>query len=143
MKLQTLVLSRVLFIIVAIAVVILLSSVNPRPVKSDQVSLKYDPTAELAVTGVVEDVQVFPCSLSAGLGTHLALRTESGLLIVHVAPTAFLMGHHFMVADGDRVEIVGSKVRYRGADALIARTITRSNQTFILRRPDGKPLWEE
>ncbi len=143
MKLQTLVLSRVLFIIVAIAVLVLISSVNPRPVKSDQASLKYDPMAEVAVAGVVEDVQVFLCSLSAGLGTHLTLRTESGMLIVHVAPTAFLMSHEFAIAKGDQVEIVGSKVRYRGADALIARTITRRNQTFILRRSDGKPLWEE
>ena len=99
--------------------------------------------AELVMTGVVEDVQVFQCPLSAGGGTHLALRTESGLLIVHVAPTAFLTNHEFMVADGDRVKIVGSKVRDRGADALIAREITRRNQTFIFRRPDGKPLWEE
>ena len=143
MKLQTLVLSRALFIIAAIAVLALISSVNPRPVKSDQAPLKYDPMAEVVVVGVVEDVQVFLCSLSAGLGTHLALRTETGMLIVHVAPTAFLMSHEFPITKGDQVEIVGSKVRYRGADALIARTITRRNQTFIFRRPDGKPLWEE
>ena len=98
---------------------------------------------EVSVAGVVEDVQVFLCSLSAGLGTHLTLRTESGMLIVHVAPTAFLASRQFVVAKGDHVEIVGSKVRYSGADALIVRTITRRNQTFIFRRPDGKPLWEK
>jgi len=143
MKLQTLVLSRVLFILVVIAVVVLLSSVNPRPVKSDQVSIKYDPMAELAITGIVEDVQVLQCPLNAGAGTHLVLKTESGPLIVHVAPTAFLASHEFIVAAGDQVKIVGSKVRYRGADALIAREITRRNQVLIVRRPDGKPLWEE
>jgi DNA/RNA endonuclease YhcR with UshA esterase domain len=143
MKLQTLVVSRVLFIIVAIAVLVLLFSVNPRPVSSGQASLKYDSMAEVAVAGVVEDVQVFPCSLSEGLGTHLALRTQSGMLVVHVAPTAFLMSHEFAIAKGDQVEIVGSKKHYRGADALIARTITRRDKTFIFRRPDGKPLWEE
>jgi len=143
MKLQTLVLSRVLFVVIAIAILILLSSVNPRPVKSDEVSLKYNPMTESAVTGVVEDVQVFPCSLSAGLGTHLALRNDSGPLIVHVVPSGFLASHELIVANGDQVKIVGSKVRYRGADALIAREITMRNQTFIFRRPDGKPLWEE
>jgi len=39
MKLQTWVFGRVLFIIVAIAVLVLLSSVNPMPTKLDQVSL--------------------------------------------------------------------------------------------------------
>lgn len=105
MKLQTLVLSRVLFIIAAVAILVLLSSVNPRPVKSGEVLLKYDLTAERTITGVVEDVRVFQCPLSAGLGTHLALRTENG--------------------------------------PLIAREITSRNRTFIFRRPNGKPLWEE
>jgi hypothetical protein len=85
MKLQTLVLSRVLFSIVVIAVVVLLASVNPRPVKSDQASLKYDPMAELTITGIVEGVQVVQCPLSAGVGTHLAVRIEGGTRIVHVA----------------------------------------------------------
>lgn len=141
MKLQTLVLGRVLFIIIVIAVVVLLSSVSPRPVKSDQASLKYDPMAELAITGIVDDVQVIQCPLSAGIGTHLVLRAEG--LIVHVAPTAFLASHEFIVATGDQLRIVGSKVRYRGADALIAREITRRNQILTVRRPDGKPLWEK
>jgi hypothetical protein len=142
MKLQTLVLGRVLFIIIVIAVVVLLSSVNPRPVKSDQASLKYDPMAELAITGIVDDVQVIQCPLSAG-GTHLVLRAEGRPLIVHVAPTAFLASQEFIVATGDQLRIVGSKVRYRGADALIAREITRRNQIFTVRRPDGKPLREK
>lgn len=143
MKLQTLVLSRVLFIIAAVAILVLLSSVNPRPAKSGEVLLKYDPTAERAITGVVEDVQVFQCPLSAGLGTHLALRTETGPLIVHVAPIGFLASYEFIVSNGDQVKILGSRVRYRGADGLIAREITSRNRTFIFRRPNGKPLWEE
>jgi len=143
MKLQTLVLSRVLFIVAAVAILVLLSSVNPRPVKSGEALLKYDPTAERAIAGVVEDVQAFQCPLSAGLSTHLALRTESGPLIVHVAPVGFLAGHEFIVSNGDWVKIVGSRVRYQGADALIAREITIRNRTFIFRRHNGKPLWEE
>jgi len=116
---------------------------NPRPAKSGEVLLKYDPIAERTITGVIEQVQVFQCPLSAGLGTHLALRTKTGLLIVHVAPTGFLAGHEFIVSNGDQVKIVVSRVRYRGADALIAREITSRKQTFIFRRPNGKPLWEE
>jgi len=74
MKLQTLVLSRVLFILIAVTILVLPSSVNPRAVKSGDVLLKYDPTAEQTI-GVVENVQVFQCPLSAEAGTHLALRT--------------------------------------------------------------------
>ena len=49
MKLQTLVLGRVLFIVVAVAILVLLPSVNPRPVKSGEALLKYDPTAETSI----------------------------------------------------------------------------------------------
>jgi hypothetical protein len=143
LQLRTWVLSRILFIVVAIAVVVLLSSVNPRPTKSDQVSLNYDPRTELATTGIVEDVQVFQYPLSAGLGTHLVLRTESGTVIVHVAPARLSRTYELTVASADHVKIVGAKVRYAGADALIGREITSRNRTFIFRRPNGKPLWEE
>jgi hypothetical protein len=74
MKLQTLVLGRVLFIVAAVAILVLLSSVNPRPVKSGEALLKYDPTAERAIAGVVEDMQVFQCPLSAGLGGEILTR---------------------------------------------------------------------
>jgi hypothetical protein len=64
-------------------------------------------------------------------------------VIVHVAPTRLIGTYELIVASGDHVKIVGSKVRYQGADALIAREIMSRNRTFIFRRPNGKPLWEE
>ncbi len=143
MKLYTWVLSRVIFVVLAIAVLLLLSSGNPEATKAGQLSPKYDPTTEVVTTGVVEEVRIFDCLLSGGPGIHLALRTNTKPLIVHVAPTRFTEAQQFTVAKGDQVKTTGAKVRYRGGEALIAREIATQDQIFTFRRPDGKPLWEE
>jgi hypothetical protein len=39
--------------------------------------------------------------------------------------------------------VVGSTVTYEGHEAMIAREITRGDQTFAFREPGGKPLWVE
>jgi hypothetical protein len=44
-------------------------------------------------------------------------------------------------ARGDKVEVVGSKVKFNGSDAIIARELTRGQDTFTFRDKDGKPVW--
>jgi DNA/RNA endonuclease YhcR with UshA esterase domain len=103
----------------------------------------YDTVAEVTLHGVVEDVRNFYCPVSGDEGTHLTLATENGMVEVHVAPSRFLLGKHWQFFRGDQVEVIGSRIIYRGHEALIARTIIRGTQTVALRKIDGKPLWVE
>jgi DNA/RNA endonuclease YhcR with UshA esterase domain len=100
----------------------------------------YDPKTETTVTGLVEEVQTLP-GKGANTGTHLMLKTEKGMLDVHVGPTAYLSSKGFTFAKGDTVEVLGSKVTLDGKDAVIAREVKSSGKTLTLRNAAGKPMW--
>ncbi len=103
----------------------------------------YDLASEMTVRGTVQEVQEFHCPVSGDLGTHLIVQTERGPIQVHVAPGRFLRGNGLSFAKGDQVEVVGSQFKYNGADTLIARKISRGNDTFAFRNSSGKPAWVE
>lgn len=103
----------------------------------------YNASNEVTVQGAVQDVQEFYCPISGDEGTHLMLRTEDGVLQVHVAPRRFLRGNNLSFSKGDEIQVVGSRVIYEGHDALIARTVVRGSQTMAFRKPNGKPVWVE
>lgn len=95
------------------------------------------------VQGVVQDVQEFYCPISGDEGTHLLVKTEDGILQVHVAPTRFLSDKKLSFSKGDQIQVVGSRIIYHGHEAVIARRVTRRNETMAFREPNGKPIWVE
>lgn len=101
---------------------------------------RYDKATETTVTGVVEEVQSHQ-GRRGGTGLHLAFKTESGVLDVHVGPARWLADQKFAFAAGDALEIVGSKVTIAGKEAFLARQITKSGQTMTLRSENGMPKW--
>ena len=119
---------------VALAVLLLTPQRHP---------LRYNPGAEITVSGVVKDVTVFYCPVSSSEGTHLIVATDNGTVEVHVAPSRFLSDKQVQFSKGDQVEVTGSHIIFRGHQALIARTIVRGAQTVALRKADGKPVWME
>lgn len=104
---------------------------------------KYNAATEVKVQGIVEEVQQFWCPINSDEGTHLMLKTDTGILQVHVAPRRFLEGNGVSFSKGDEVAVVGSRVTYEGHNAMIARKVTRGDQTFAFRQPDGSPMWVE
>jgi hypothetical protein len=128
-------------IIAAVAfflVVILILGNGPK-----QRAPKYNVASEVKVQGVVQEVQQYWCPINSDKGTHLMLKTDVGILEVHVAPLRFLQGNGVSFSNGDQIEAVGSMVIYEGHDAMIARKITRGDQTFAFRQANGRPLWVE
>jgi DNA/RNA endonuclease YhcR with UshA esterase domain len=121
-----------------VVLVILLFTHSPM-----QRALAYNPSNEVTVQGVVQDVQEFYCPISGDEGTHLMVKTEDGTLQVHVAPKRFLRGNNLSFSKGDQIQVVGSKIVYQGHDALIARTVVLGNRTVAFRKPNGKPVWVE
>jgi len=126
---------QMIFATALVVLVVLLLAVPQRRAAT------YDPASEITVVGTVEEVQNFYCPISGAEGTHLLLATEKGLMQVHVAPAAFLHGKNWNFKAGDRVEVVGSKMRFAGRDSVVARTVSLDNATLSFRKVDGKPLW--
>lgn len=129
---------KVLTVAAFVLVTILLFYKGPK-----QRAPKYNAATEVKVEGMVEEVRQFWCPINGDEGTHLMLKTDSGILEVHVAPRRFLEGNGVSFSQGDQMEAVGSMVIYEGHEAMIARTITRGNETFAVRQPNGRPLWVE
>jgi DNA/RNA endonuclease YhcR with UshA esterase domain len=120
-----------------VLVVLLLTNRSRRDVPA------YSAASEVTVRGVVQEVQEFHCPISGDEGTHLILQTDSGVMQVHVAPRRFLGGNGIRFFKGETVEVVGSVVTFAGSPALIARRISRGDQTFAFRTASGKPAWTE
>lgn len=103
---------------------------------------KYDLATEAKIAGVVQEVKTYQCKISGALGTHLLVKTDSGEVIeVHVGATKFMNNYGFTFNVGDKVTIVGSKVKFDGKDTIIARTLEREDMNMTFRDPQGKPLW--
>jgi DNA/RNA endonuclease YhcR with UshA esterase domain len=129
---------KILTVVAFVLVAILIFYKGPK-----QRAPKYSAATEVTVKGVVQEVRQFWCPVNGDEGTHLMLKTDTGILEVHVAPRRFLHGNGVSFSQGDQIAVVGSMVIYEGHDAMIAREITRGDQTFAFRQPGGRPLWVE
>ena len=112
----------------------------------------YDRKAEVTLTGTVEAVEtVIPpgchdcrsgCHGCAGSGgVHLTLKTETEPIDVHLGPSWFLKETGLTAAKGDAVTILGSRVTQNEKPVLLARQVTKGDNTWTLRDSSGRPLW--
>jgi DNA/RNA endonuclease YhcR with UshA esterase domain len=105
-------------------------------------TVSYDVSKEVTIKGVVEEVKDFQCPVSGGMGAHLLVKTDKGLVMVHLALSKFLSEYGFNFAKGDEVEVLGMKAKVGDDEnAILARKIDRGNQSFTFRDKNGKPLW--
>jgi hypothetical protein len=101
---------------------------------------KYDPKAEITIQGTVEEVTQHT-GVRGWKGTHLALKSGAETFDVHLGPSEFLADRGVTFEKGDRIEVIGSKVKYGGSDALIAREVKKADQMLVLRDAQGIPKW--
>jgi hypothetical protein len=101
---------------------------------------KYDPATEVTLDATVEEVKQ-QTGRRGATGTHLIVKTDSGMLEVHVGPSSFLASKNISFVKGDRIRITGSKVTREGAEALIAREIKKGDSRLVLRDAKGFPVW--
>lgn len=140
MKISSLLYGMV-FAVVVVAVLLLIMGVSfHRPVSAQGAAL-YNATDEVVVGGRAQEVQEFDCPVSEGeLASHLMLRTADGLVQVHLAPVRIMASQKLSFAPGDQIEVVGSKVQIYGNKGMIAREISRGNETVIFRDREGRLL---
>jgi hypothetical protein len=129
------------FAVVVVSVLLLFMGVGfHRPVSAQGAAL-YNAADEVVVGGLVQEVQEFDCPVSEGeVASHLVLKTASGVVEVHLAPVRIMAGQKLSFAPGNQIEVVGSRVRLNGKNGVIAREISRGNETFIFRDREGKLL---
>ncbi|MGC9225362.1 MAG: hypothetical protein ACP5E2_15730 [Terracidiphilus sp.] len=99
----------------------------------------YDPNTETTVKGTVE--KVTEIGEQGRTGTHLTLRANGQTYDVRVGPTAYVAASRFTFLAGDQIEVTGSKVKFDGADAIVAREIKKDGKVLTLRDRQGIPSW--
>lgn len=102
---------------------------------------RYDPATEATIKGTIVEVKEIANQRGAGMGLHLLLKTEQGVMEVHLGPKTFVEKQSFTFAKGDSLEVIGSKVKNADADALIAREVKKGGQILTLRNAQGVPAW--
>lgn len=128
---------RRVFLPAAVSVLLVSFSLAEKPPK-----VKYDPATEARISGTIEEVQEFECPVSGTIGYHLTLRGGGGVAMVHVAASKFMKDYEITFAKGDRIDVLGSRVKLQnGEDAVLAREIVRGQNTYAFRDKQGNPLW--
>jgi hypothetical protein len=102
---------------------------------------KYDVAAEAKYNVTVDEVKDRDCPISGTMGSHLMVKLDGKVYEVHLAPTKFVKSYDAIFQKGDIVEIIGTKVKFQGVDAILARQITRGPDQFVFRDPKGNPIW--
>ncbi len=101
---------------------------------------QYDPSTEMTMKGTVAGVTQ-QAGRNGWNGTHLTLKTDDTAIQVHVGPSAYVEQQGFSFANGDEIEVTGSKVKMGGQDVLLAREIKKDSNVLKLRDAQGVPLW--
>jgi hypothetical protein len=94
----------------------------------------YDTSSEAIFKGTVADVK------TGGQETQLLLKTDTGTVVIHLGPAAFLTQK--AIRNGDTLEVTGSRVTIGEAQVVLAREIRKGDYTWTLRDATGQPLLE-
>jgi len=101
----------------------------------------YDPAKEMTVTGTVMGFDEFACPAADGeLERHLTLQTESKSYEIHLAAARIMRSVGWDFKTGDKIQVLGAPVRYRGKDGLLVRQITVGQNIYTFRDPKGELL---
>jgi hypothetical protein len=98
----------------------------------------YDPAREVALRGTVQSYTA--ASEKPPFGAHVMVQTSSGAVDVQVGSDKFLQFHHFSLAAGDSVQIIGESVPYGEGTIFLARVIQKDGQSLAVRSAMGMPL---
>jgi hypothetical protein len=103
---------------------------------------KYDAATLIRISGTIVDVREI--SVPAALpGLYLTVRTDKTRAQVYLCPAEYLQRFQLKFRVGEEVQISGSKVRFAGADVVLARDMRRHNDVVVFRDDEGRPYWED
>lgn len=101
---------------------------------------KYDLHTETKMKGTVEEVKLPPKGREKEV-VHLLMKNGEDIVDLYFCPKSFMDDMGVSFSKGDEVAFTGSKVRYGGADLVLAREVVKGSDTLVLRDDKGNPVW--
>lgn len=99
----------------------------------------FDPKTVTTVQGDIDAVQTREGRRARGVLLTLTVGSEK--LQVVVGPSFYVDEQSVKLAQGDKVEVKGSRTTWGGQPVMIAQEIRKGDQVLSLRDSDGVPLW--
>ena len=81
-------------------------------------------------------------------GSHLIVKpetakSENDCIDVYLGPADYLKDFEVRFSKGDRLQVVGAKVKFGGGTMVLAREVRRDTTTLYLRDAKGAPYWRK
>ena len=105
-----------------------------------QTGVRYDRSTETTVAGTIK-VLVSYAAPDGSVGVHFDLKTDNGMVNVHVGPAAYFGQQNFWFFADDSNEVIGSRVSMGGVTSIWPKTIVKGSARLVLRTDDGTPRW--
>lgn len=93
------------------------------------------------INGTVEAVEFISMDTKTSTGIHLAVKTKSQTISVHLGPSWYLDNQEIQFEKGDEITVTGSRISYQNAPAIIAVEIEKGDDILLLRDKAGYPVW--
>lgn len=137
-------LTSILFLCVAPLLVALAASSDQKDA-APAAEPRYDTATNVDLMVVVAEVKDVAVGNPLS-GMHLIVRPESAkanseTTDVYLAPDDYLKDFGCKFAKGDRIQVKGSKVKFNGGPAVLAREVRLEATTVYLRDEHGVPYW--
>lgn len=101
----------------------------------------YNPQTVETITGTVEAVDRVRPAKGMSYGIHVTVKTDKGLVDVHLGPQWFIENQDVKIEPGDEIAVKGSRVIYQNIPTMIAAEVTKGSSVLVLRDDAGVPVW--
>ncbi len=101
----------------------------------------YDPRTVETVSGEVLKIDKIMPMRGMSYGIHIALKTGKGEIPVHLGPAWYIDRQSPAIKAGDKLEVKGSRIMFRGEPVIIAAEIRKGDEILKLRDDSGYPAW--
>jgi hypothetical protein len=101
----------------------------------------FNPATVETVSGTVDSVDKITPMKGMHSGIHLTLKTDKGIIDVHLGPEWYIERLDTKILKGDALEVKGSRVTISGKPAIIASEVKKGDSVLVLRDSNGVPAW--
>jgi len=100
----------------------------------------YNPDTITTVKGSIVQIDSISLRNYPIVRLKLALN-EKDFLYIHTSPYFYMEKNKWTFRIGQKLEVIGSKIKYEDNDVIIAKTINSEGKTYKFRDDQGNPLW--
>lgn len=95
----------------------------------------------VTIQGTIAEVGAFQPQQGMKRGSRIILKTDKGLVSVHLGPYWYIQEQGIKFEKGQRIEVEGRQIGSGDRSFVIASTISQGQEKWVLRDAEGIPHW--